>query len=127
MSSRAAQVSVPPHVQARRLFASEKTSVWRAHLNTHLMHLNLDPPVLDLGSGAFGTTSYHYVIPGFREMEVHSVDISAERRPTKIADVERGIPYEDERFGSCLLFNVMMYFYQFASVVSEVRRVRRLT
>lgn len=118
--------AVPTQVQVRRLFTGETTTVWRAHLNAHLMHLELEPPVLDLGSGAFGTTSYHYVIPGFREMDVHSVDISAERRPTKVADIERGIPYEDGRFGSCLLFNVMVYFYRFALVVDEVKRVLRV-
>ncbi len=107
------------------MFAAEPTSLWRAFMNAYVQDLVLEPPVLDVGSGAFGSTTYHHLIPNFRDAEVHSIDASPARNPTKVADVEQGIPYEDGKFGTCLLFNVMMYLYTAPQVLREVRRVLR--
>ena len=62
-------------------------------MNWHCSHLQLTPPVLDIGSGEFGTTSYHHMIPNFKNMNVLTVDISPERKPSKIADIQHGIPF----------------------------------
>jgi SAM-dependent methyltransferase len=108
--------------QVRRSFASGK-SLWRALMNTHVANIQLEQPVLDLGAGAIGTASYHSLIPYFDTLQVCSVDINDSKNPTKIADIEQGIPFEAHTFRSCLAFNLFEHVYEYEKVMREVWRV----
>lgn len=108
--------------RARRIFAEGKTQ-WRAYLNLHAEKINLVEPVLDIGSGEFGTASYQRFIPGYAELDVQSVDLDPARRPSKVADLNDGIPYADEQFNTVLAFGVLEYLYDFEFVLRDVHRV----
>ena len=104
-------------------FASGNT-VWRSFMNAELQSgLQLRSPVLDLGSGEIGSSSYHQLIPEFHKYKVDSVDISVEKKPTKVADIQQGIPFEAELFHSCLAFNIFEHLYDFEKVLQEIFRV----
>jgi SAM-dependent methyltransferase len=104
-------------------FASGNT-VWRSFMNAELQSgLQLRSPVLDLGSGEVGSSSYHQIIPDFHKYQVDSVDICAEKKPTKVADIQQGIPFEAERFHTCLAFNIFEHLYEFEKVLHEIFRV----
>jgi SAM-dependent methyltransferase len=105
--------------QVRRSFASGK-SLWRALMNAHVATIQLEQPVLDLGAGAKGTASYHSLIPQFDALEVSSVDIDGSKNPTKIADIEQGIPFENDTFRACLAFNLFEHLYEYDSVLHKV-------
>lgn len=101
----------------------EGKSLWRAYMSAQMYDLHLESPVIDLGSGEYGTASYQRLIPGFKELDVVSVDISDERKPTKIADIEQGIPAEDGSFATCLNFNLLTLLYKYDFVLCESLRV----
>src|SRR5262245_22073596 len=109
------------HNQVRRGFASGK-SVWRSMMNAHAALISPEGPVLDLGAGEPGTASYHEVIKNFRALEVYSVDIDSSKNPTKVADIELGIPYRT-MFRSCIAFNLFEHLYEFDAVLREISRV----
>jgi SAM-dependent methyltransferase len=111
------------HARLRHTFIREGKSLWRAYMNAAVAELQLASPVLDLGSGAYGTASYHRLIPNWQNFEVESVDIAPDRRPTKIADIEQGIPYEDGRFQSVVNFNLLILLYDYRAVLRESYRV----
>jgi len=104
-------------------FASGK-SVWRSFMNAEVQSgLQLRSPVLDLGSGEIGSSSYHRLIPEFHKYKVDSVEISAEKKPTKVADIQQGIPFDAELFHTCLAFNIFEHIYDFEKVFYEIFRV----
>jgi SAM-dependent methyltransferase len=103
-------------------FASGKT-LWRSLMNERVRRLILEEPILDLGAGEHGTSSYHQLINGFETMKVASVDISPEKRPTKVADIEIGIPFGNDEFRTCLAFNLFEHLYRFDQVFGEAWRV----
>lgn len=92
-------------------------------MNHRVRQIALQQPVLDLGAGQVGTSSYHSLIPLFDTFDVYSVDISTGKKPTVLANLEQGIPFEDNRFKSCLAFNLFEHLYRYEFVLSEIRRV----
>lgn len=108
--------------QVRAIFASGKTQ-WRAYMNVHSERVNLQAPILDIGSGAMGTASYQRHIPQYGALNVQSVDLDPARKPTKVANLNDGIPFGDGEFKTCLSFGVMNYLYDFESLCREMNRV----
>jgi len=106
----------------REIYAGGK-SLWRAYMNAEIARITLQEPIIDLGSGEPGTASYHNIIPGFYDLDVQSVDISDERRPTKIANLEEHIPYEDASFNTAILFNVIILLHDYDAALQEIFRV----
>jgi SAM-dependent methyltransferase len=53
------------------------------------------------------------------------VDIDPDRQPSKVADLNLGIPYADGEFQTCLAMGVFNYFYDFDTVTAEVVRILR--
>jgi SAM-dependent methyltransferase len=70
-----------------------------------------------------GTSGYHELIPRFSEIDVCSLDIGLDKRPTAIADIERGIPFADEVFRTCLAFNLFEHLYDIQKVLKDIWRV----
>jgi SAM-dependent methyltransferase len=108
--------------KVRAIFASGKTQ-WRAYMNVHAERIALDAPILDIGSGALGTASYQRHIPRYAELGVQSVDLDPARKPTKVANLNEGIPYGDGEFKTCLCFGVLNYLYDVDFVAQEIHRV----
>jgi SAM-dependent methyltransferase len=106
----------------RQIFVNGKTQ-WRAYMNLHAETIRLVAPVLDIGTGAYGTASYQRYIPNYGDLDVQSVDLDSERRPTKVADLNKGIPYPDEEFNTALAFGVLEYIYDFEGILREIARV----
>jgi len=106
----------------RKQFASGK-SLGRAYMNVDMRELPVSQPILDIGAGQVGSASYHNLIPHFHALEVYSVDIFAEKHPTTVANIEQGLPFNDEFFRTCLAFNVFEHLYEFKDVLHEIWRV----
>lgn len=104
-------------------FASGK-SLTRSYMNWHISQLNtLASPVLDIGAGEFGSASYHTFFADFQELEFYSVDIVPDKNPSKIADVQQHIPFDDSMFLTCLAFNLLEHLYDFRGFFREMERV----
>lgn len=110
--------------QHRQIFIAGKTQ-WRAYMNLHSAYIHLEAPVLDIGSGEYGTASYQRYIPDYASLNVQSVDLDPNRMPTKVANLEDGIPYEDAEFQTVLCFGVLEYLYDFEKALREMFRVLR--
>lgn len=108
--------------EVRRQFRSGK-SLLRSFMNAHLATIEIPEQVLDLGAGRVGSASYHECIPNFANKHVTSVDISLEKQPTVIADIESRLPLRSATFDACLIINLLEHIYRFEEVVSEARRV----
>lgn len=106
----------------RQIFIEGKTQ-WRAYLNLHSEHIHLAAPVLDIGSGAYGTASYQRYIPNYANLEVRSVDLDPARRPSVQGNLTQGIPFKTGYFQSCVAFGVFEYLYNFEEVLRDIRRV----
>ena len=109
-----------PHVLKQ--FASGK-SLWRSLMNDRAWHLSIRQPVLDLGAGAFGSSSYHNLVPGFSSLTVRSVDIAIEKHPSIMADTKVHLPLRDSEFQTCLAFNLFEHLYEFENLLQEIFRV----
>lgn len=105
----------------RHIFKSGK-SLGRSFLNARIQSLALTPPVLDLGAGEAGTSSYHNIIPNFHTLDVVSVDMVADKNPTHVANIEAGIPCEDNTFQTCIAFNFLEHIYDHDTVMAEAYR-----
>lgn len=103
-------------------FANGK-SVWRSFMNQRILGLCIRTPILDLGAGVKGTSSYHEVISGFNKMKLYSVDIIAEKNPTVVADLEKILPFKKESFLTILAFNILEHIFDYQKVLCEVHRI----
>ncbi|KAB2904261.1 MAG: methyltransferase domain-containing protein [Anaerolineae bacterium] len=111
-------------VEMRKIFVSGKTQ-WRAYMNLHSAHICLTPPVLDIGSGRYGTASYQRYIPEYANVEVRSVDLDPGRFPSVIGNLTQGIPFQDAYFNTCLAYGVFGYLYNFEDVLRDIHRVMK--
>lgn len=92
-------------------------------MNAHAQRLHVNPPILDLGAGQIGTSSYHRLIPGLTEMSVTSVNLEPAAHPSLVADIEGRLPLDSEAFATCLAFNVFEHLYHVNGVLEEIHRV----
>lgn len=103
-------------------FAAGK-SLWRSYMNEQVRRLGVVPPVLDLGAGRLGSSSYHEAMPVLRESGVVSVDLDGAKRPTVRADVQGALPFRTASFGTCLAFNLLEHLFDPASLLADAARV----
>lgn len=94
-------------------------------MNDRVQRLKVEGPLLDLGAGQVGRHSYHELIPHFATTDVCSLDIELDKRPTVVADIEHGIPYADDVFGTCLAFNLFEHLYDMQGLLKQIWRVLR--
>jgi len=106
----------------RGQFSSGK-SLWRSLMNERVRRLAVEGPLLDLGAGQVGTSSYHELIPHFTTIDVFSVDLMLDKRPTTVADIEYGVPFADDVFGTCLAFNLFEHLYDIQRLLKDIWRV----
>ena len=107
---------------AAAMFASGKT-VWRSLMNQHVMKLRLESPILDLGAGSKGSSSYHNIIPNFDNKQVYSIDAVFDKHPTIVANVEQSLPLRDELFKTVLVLNLLEHIYEYRKLLDEVFRI----
>ena len=103
-------------------FASGK-SLARSYMNWHVTQATLSAPILDIGAGEFGSASYHALLAQADQREFFSVDIVPDKHPTKVADVQQRIPFDDNTFRTCLAFNLLEHVYDFHGLCREAWRV----
>ena len=101
-------------------------SLWRAHMNAAIRNLDLPEPVLDLGSGSVGTSSYHDIIIAFRSLKTISLDIQRGRRPDVQADAQGCLPFAKGSFSSCLALNLLEHVLYPDLLLAEIHRVLRV-
>ena len=92
-------------------------------MNDRAGRLSIQQPLLDLGAGEFGTSSYHNLVPGFSSLRAVSVDIAAEKHPSILADVNERLPLRGSEFRTFLAFNLFEHLYEFDKLLREIFRV----
>ncbi len=96
----------------------------RLLMNASLRSISLRGDVLDLGAGN-KRSSYFQFFKSTSGYTVTSVDISSERNPDVIANLEEGLPLPDTAYDSVLCFNLLEHLSDPARVLSETHRVLR--
>ena len=80
--------------------------------------------ILDLASGNL-RPSYHRFLKIDPKAKITSVDISDERQPDILADLEKQFPFADEKFNNIFCFNLLEHIFDYRHVISESFRVLR--
>ncbi|PJE59825.1 MAG: hypothetical protein COU85_01635 [Candidatus Portnoybacteria bacterium CG10_big_fil_rev_8_21_14_0_10_44_7] len=78
--------------------------------------------ILDLASGN-RRPSYFRFLPVSQKAKITSVDISTERQPDIIADLEQKFPFGDSEFDYVFCFNLLEHIFDHCHVISEAARV----
>ncbi|MEK7515153.1 MAG: class I SAM-dependent methyltransferase [Patescibacteria group bacterium] len=109
------------------LFHIIKQSVQGKTINRLLMNASLAShalhgKVLDLGAGN-KRSSYFQFFKNASGYTVTSVDVSPERNPDVIADVEKGLPLTDASYDNVLCFNLLEHLSNPARALYETYRV----
>lgn len=98
-------------------------TLYRSYMNAAAKSVQLYGPVLDVGAGGRGSSSYHKIIPRFDQERVVSIDIDARSRPSLVGNVEHPFPFPDGYFGTTIAFNLLEHTYHFRQVLREMARV----
>lgn len=78
--------------------------------------------VLDLASGNL-RPSYFRFLPVNNQAKIVSVDISDERQPDIIANLEESFPFGDNEFDNAFCFNLLEHIFDHQHVANETARV----
>lgn len=78
--------------------------------------------ILDLASGN-QRPSYYRFLKISKEAKITSVDISNERRPDILADLEKPFPFKDAEFDNIFCFNMLEHVFNYRNVINESARV----
>lgn len=96
----------------------------RILMNQRLSDFTIDGEILDLGSGSVRSSylSYLHVDTGSR---ITSVDISHDRRPDIIANLEHELPIESSSYDVILCVNLLEHIYHHQQLLRESFRIVR--
>lgn len=83
-----------------------------------ITRLDLSGSVLDFGGGT--TANYAKYLP--KGLNLRSVNISNEFKPTDLVEVGAPIPFDDAHFDAVITFNVLEHIYDDIGALSEVTR-----
>lgn len=111
-----------PHIIKQSI---QGKTINRLLMNASLCSISLRGDVLDLGAGN-KRSSYFQFFKNTSGYTVTSVDISSERNPDVIANVEEGLPLPDTAYDSVLCFNLLEHLSDPARALSEAHRVLRV-
>lgn len=78
--------------------------------------------ILDLASGT-KRPSYYRFLKINKDAEIVSVDISNERKPDIMADLEKPLLLKDDEFNNVFCFNLLEHIFNYRNVVNESFRV----
>lgn len=118
------------HTRKKNLFNSlleetiRKKSLPRVLLNHRLKDVRAGGRILDLASGK-KRPSYFRFLQVDSESDILSMDISKERNPDILSDLERSFPLEDNKFDCVFCFNLLEHIYNYNNVIQESFRVLR--
>lgn len=104
-------------------YYSNGKSLWRSFLNYEISTIRIESPVLDIGSGGVGRSSYHDIIQDFHTHKVYSIDITGSKQPHVIANIEQGLPFVDGYFKTLLAFNILEHIYEYKRLAEEMARI----
>ncbi len=97
-------------------------TVNRLLMNDAVREISLSGQVLDLGAGTI-RSSYFEFFQKAGPMEVTSVDMTRDRKPDVVADLEQGIPLADQSFDSVLCFNLLEHIFNHERLIGDSYRV----
>lgn len=97
-------------------------TIWRILFNFELKKFKVGGEILDIGAGK-ERSSYFRFLRLASEHKITSIDITNERKPDIIADLEKGFPVEDNKFDYVMCFNLLEHIYDYQKVVNECFRV----
>ena len=101
-----------------------KKSLPRILLNQRIKNINVKGRILDLASGK-KRPSYYRFLQIDPESEIVSMDISKERDPDILTDLEQPFPLKDNEFDCVLCFNLLEHIYNHNNLIQESFRVLR--
>ncbi|MFH1173341.1 MAG: class I SAM-dependent methyltransferase [bacterium] len=97
-------------------------TIWRVLFNHQLEKIKVGGEILDLGAGT-ERSSYFRFLKLEDNHKITSIDITNERKPDIIANLEEGIPLPDNSFGYVMCFNLLEHIYDYQKVINETYRV----
>lgn len=100
-----------------RGYGAKETMLRRMELDL-ISTLDLAGEVLDFGGGT--TTNYARFLPA--DLNIRSVNISDEFKPTDLVQPGAPIPYTDAQFDAVITFNVLEHIYDDIAALTEVTR-----
>ncbi|MFH1225825.1 MAG: methyltransferase domain-containing protein [bacterium] len=97
-------------------------TIWRSLFNFELKKIKVAGEILDIGAGN-ERSSYFRFLQLAENHKITAIDITNERKPDIIADLEEGIPTEADKFDYVMCFNLLEHIYGHQRVVNECFRV----
>jgi len=97
-------------------------TVWRILFNYNLKKIKVGNDILDIGAGN-ERSSYFRFLKLADDYKITSIDITNERKPDIITNLEEGIPMEANKFDYVMCFNLLEHIYNHQKVVNECQRV----
>ncbi len=97
-------------------------TIWRILFNFELKNFKIGGEILDIGAGN-ERSSYFRFFQLMPEHKITTIDITNERKPDIIADLEKGFPMADNKFDYVLCFNLLEHIYGHQKVVNECFRI----
>ena len=84
--------------------------------------MKVNGKILDLGAGR-NRPSYYRFLDIENRSEIVTVDISAEKNPDVVADLEGPFPFRSESFDCIFAFNLLEHIYDYENLLNEAYRV----
>jgi SAM-dependent methyltransferase len=94
----------------------------RMLMNAALRRITISGQVLDVGGGNI-RSSYFKFFKSDTSLNIVSLDLSSDRKPDIIADVEKPLPLENNQFDHVLCFNLLEHLRQPQVLLSESYRI----
>lgn len=94
----------------------------RMLFNRELKKFEIDGRVLDLGAGTKRSSYLNFLKVG-KEVAIASIDISQERKPDIVGNLEEALPVKDNEFDNILCFNLLEHIFNYQNLINESFRV----
>ncbi len=78
--------------------------------------------ILDLGAGTKRSSYLHFLRVN-DQARIVSIDVSPERGPDMIGNLEEGLPVKDAEFNNILCFNLLEHIFNYQNLIDESFRV----
>lgn len=90
----------------------------RMLFNRELKKFEIDGRVLDLGAGTKRSSYLNFLKVG-KQVTIVSIDISQERKPDIVSNLEEALPVRDGEFDNILCFNLLEHVFNYQNLINE--------
>ena len=94
----------------------------RMLFNWELKKFEIGGRVLDLGAGTKKSSYLNFLKVG-KQASIVSIDISQERKPDIVGNLEEALPVKDNEFDNVLCFNLLEHLFNYQGLIDESFRV----